>query len=253
MLFDYFKDFDKKIIKKGTTKKAAAKKTAAKKGASAKKAAKKKAPASSVKLDIKAFAEGFEKIIPSHLSITDARPVDANGFSPDGVDLCVYQPVCRDIVNVMGGFVPHELLQATLFTVPELNKKTLQESLNRVVAAKKINRLAPDESPDAEIFGVPAFVVAGTTSYKLMDLKNDILNFYMNNNVAEFLEFEILVILDTGIVVKNWREKTYTVLETKEDTMMWFFILMTEYLEAERNSELDFRKYVKSEKTYEQY
>lgn len=151
----------------------------------------------------------------------------------------------------MGGYVPHELLQATLFAVPTLNKKTLQEAMNRVMAVKKINRLSADE--ETEIFSVPSFIIAGATSYKMMDLKNDVLNFYMNNNVAEALEFEILVIMNTGIIVRNWREKTYIGLETGEDTMMWFFILMNEYLEAEREGSIDFRKYVKSDKTYEQY
>ena len=75
----------------------------------------------------------------------------------------------------------------------------------------------------------------------------------MNNNIAETLQFEILVVINQGIVIRDWHQKTYVSLETGEDTMVYFFILMNEYLDAERESELDFRKYVKTDRSYNEY
>ena len=62
------------------------------------------------------------------------------------------------------------------------------------------------------------------------------------------------MILHKGIVVKNWRERrSFIALETKEDTFMWFFILMNEYLDVKREQNIDFRKYVKKEVVYNEY
>lgn len=253
MLFEYFKEFNARIVKQGAAKKTASKKkAAAKKGASKKASAKKsQAKATSFKLDKNKLQEGLEGIIPMGLNITDANPLDSNGFSPDGADFCIYRPHCRDIVSLMGGYIPQELLQGTVFTTDSLNKKTLQELLNRVAAVKKINRLSTEE--EEESFNVPSFIIAGGGDYGMMDLKNDILNAYMNNNVDESLKFEILMVVNQGIVIRDWHTKSYVSLETGEDTMLYFFILMNEYLEAERDGELDFRKYVKTDKSYNEY
>ena len=62
------------------------------------------------------------------------------------------------------------------------------------------------------------------------------------------------MILHKGIVVKNWREKrSFIALETNEDTFMWFFILMNEYLDVKKEHNIDFRKYVKKEVVYNEY
>jgi len=252
MLFEYFKEFNKRVVKKSAVKKTASKKASTKKGASKKAASKKSSPkTSSVKLDIKNLRESLSRIIPLNLELSDANPLDSNGFSPDGADLCIYKPFCRDIVEIMGGSIPHELLAGTVFSVDVLNKKTLQDVMNRVAAVKKLNRLSTEE--EDESFNVPSFIIAGAGDYSMQNLKNDILNGYMNNNVDDGLQFEILVILDKGLVIRDWHMKTYVSLETGEDTMVFFFILLNEYLEAERDSGLDFRKYVKTDRSYNEY
>ena len=249
MLSNYFKEFDKKIVKRAAKKAAPKAKAKAKKGAAKKAVA--KTQKGGVKLDLKALKERLEGIIPTHLAIEKAKPVDMNGFSPDGADLIIYRPYCRDIVEMMGGLVPFELLHGTCFTTDELNRKTLPEVLNRVGALKKMSKLAQSEENS---FNVPAFIIAGDTSMSMLDIKNDILNYYMNNNVPGDQEFELLLIFNKGIVIRNWREeRSYISLETGEDSIMWFFILMNEYLEAEHSFELDFRNYIKTDKTYSEY
>ena len=64
----------------------------------------------------------------------------------------------------------------------------------------------------------------------------------------------IIVILNTGIIIKNWREKrSYIALETGKDTLMWFFILMCEYLDTEKEIEFDLRNYVQHREEYKEY
>ena len=254
MLYDYFSNFNKKLVKK-----AAAPKTAAKKGtAKTKSKAKSKNPSkgsktAAIKVDMKLLKDRLSNIVPSKLIVESYGAIDSSGFSPDGIDFIAYDPFCPDIDKIMNGSIPSELIYGTFHVIPNLNKDTLIEAMGKVMAAKKLDRFTEmtDEQPNMPI---PAFLIAMESDYDFAHLKNDIINFYMSRNIDPICEMDILVIMDRGIVVKNWREqRSFIALETKDDSMMTFFILMNEYLDMNRNREIDFRKYAKKEVSYKEY
>jgi hypothetical protein len=239
MIAKYFKDFDKRIIKK----KKAGVKTDEKKGKVSHKAS----------VDLRMLKENLSRIIPSNLRIDSVRPIDTAGFSPDGVDLVAYDPYCPDILDLMGGYVPYELVYGLFHIVQDLNKGTLIEVLNKIATAKKLNMFAASPE-DEEKPHIPSFVIASSTKYQFSELKNDIINYYLSKNIEYQYELDILMILHKGIVVKNWREKrSFIALETNEDTFLWFFILMNEYLDLKKERTIDFRKYIKKEVIYNEY
>ena len=50
---------------------------------------------------------------------------------------------------------------------------------------------------------------------RLEEIKESILDYYVSKSVDYALEFDVLMILDKGLVVKNWREKrSFIALET---------------------------------------
>ena len=77
----------------------------------------------------------------------------------------------------------------------------------------------------------------------------------MAKSIAGEYELDILVILNKGVIIKDWREKrSFVGLETKKDTMKWFFILMNEYIDIDDRRELDLRKYIlQKDIIYNQY
>ncbi len=242
MLKNYFIDFSKKTIKKAAISKASSGK------ASPKGTAKK----GTMNFDAAAFTEKLDGIIPQNLRVKALKPVDSSGFSPDGADLIVYREYCRDIDKVMNGYIPYELIHGAFFMVNDLTKSSLADLFGRVATVKKINRF----TEEAGTFSIPSFVVAGNNpDYTLQQLKNDVMNYYMSKNVSSESEFEIMMILNSGLLIKDWHrgEHRYIGLETGEDTMMWFFILMNEYLDVEREEVFDIRKYVRTEKTYNEF
>jgi hypothetical protein len=253
MLTKYFEEFNKKIV---TITKAAAKKTAAKtaKKKTGKKTSKKTVPkAKKIKFNTKLFAENLNKIIPSHLAAKDVKPVDSSGFSPEGADLIIYKEYCRDIVEIMNGCIPYELVYGAIHFEPELSKKSLQEAIERVLSVKKLNRYT-ETFDENETYPIPSFIISTETDFSIGEIKNSLINYYMAKSIDHRLEVDILVVLNKGIVVKDWKEKrSYIGLETNEDTMYWFFILMNEYLDIEKNTELDFRNYIMKNVTYNQY
>jgi len=232
MLSKYFEEFSKKISRK-KSKKGEGKESGGSAAAH--------------------IVEMLSSIIPTGLILEQARPVDRTGFSPDGIDFIAYKPYCADIVKIMNGYVPYELLRATYFVTDSLDKKSLHEALNRISSAKKLNtfsELSEGESP----LVVPSFLIAMDSKYDFLELKNDIVNFYLSKNMDSRLEIDILLVMNRGLVIKNWREqRSFISLETKEDTLMWYFILMNEYLEADRDNVIDFRTYVKRDVVYKEY
>ena len=241
MIEKYFKDFDRNMLKR--TKAAAAaplKKGDKKSGARA-------------EIDIRMLKDALARIIPSQLAIDAAHPVDSAGFSPEGVDLVVYKRYCSDILKLMDGYIPCELICGLFHVIQNLNKDSLPDFLNTIATAKKINNfvIGPEETQKGII---PSFGIVANMNYQFYELKNDIINHYLSKNLEYQYEIDILVIFRKGLIVKNWREKrSFIALETNEDTNMWFYILMNEYLDLNNEAPIDFRKYVKKEIIYNEY
>jgi len=237
MLKNYFNELNKKVVKKVAAAKSGSKKAAGK---------------SSGILDINSFIEKLELIIPSKLKISPIKPIDSKGFSPDGADYVVYREYCRDIAALMNGYIPFELIQGAFFVIPELKKNTVADALNRVATVKKINKFSEEEST----FLIPSFVIANESKdYTLLDIKNDVVNYYISKGVESEAEVEIVMIYNQGIIIKDSHSgnRSFVGLETGEDTLMWFFILITEYLAIEREDEFDIRKYIRSDKVYNEF
>ncbi len=60
----------------------------------------------------------------------------------------------------------------------------------------------------------------------------------------------MVCVLNEGIIIKDWETQTYKIIETREDTLMWFYILFVEFLDRDSRLRLDLRKYLKEEKQY---
>lgn len=241
MISKYFKGFEKQVVKKKKQAGSAADKKKGGKGGP------------KAVIDVKALKEAIAGIIPSPLTVDSVKAIDSSGFSPDGVDLIVYKPYCPDIVTIMGGYVPFETIYGMYHIVQELTKDTLVDVLNKIATAKKLNVFAVDQEETERTY-IPSFVVAAHTKYNFQELKNDIINYYLSKSIEYQNEIDILMVLNRGIVVKNWREKrSFIALETNDDTHMWFFILMNEYLDVNRQINIDFRKYVKKDVVYTEY
>ncbi|MBN2040699.1 MAG: hypothetical protein JW864_11685 [Spirochaetes bacterium] len=251
MFSKYFEKLEKQLLKKPKTSKAADSKASKDKG----KAAAKKGAASKTRavpaVDLSALMDDLNKIIPSRLKLDSVKMTDPSGYSPEDIDFIAYHERYRDILAIMDGVVPCELVYGTFHVSPMLDKDNLNEILRKVVQAKKINRFTDDPESASMI---PAFIVAYDTEFKLPDLKSILIENYMAMSIDSMSEIDIIVILNKGIVIKDWRDKrSYIALETGKDSFMWFFILMNEYLDVEKQNEFDPRNYVQHGEKYNEY
>ncbi|MCL2026359.1 MAG: hypothetical protein FWG92_06100, partial [Leptospirales bacterium] len=165
MLNKYFEDAQKKLTKRKVVKADAPSSGKTKQNLA-------KAP---VKIEKKEIIAALSKIIPTGLSIAEAMPVDENGFAPEGADFLIFKDHCADLISIMEGYVPLELVYASCYLVPTIDRKLLMNVLGRVVNVKKIKQYS---ETDESIFRIPAFIIAGDGGYSIRDIKNDILNYY---------------------------------------------------------------------------
>lgn len=192
--------------------------------------------------------------LPRKLTIDAVRIIDSSGYSPEGVDLAVYEEAYPDIISIMNGYVPSELVCAVFHLVRNLDRETLYEAMGRAASAKKLDFFTGDPAETEEKIPIPSFIVCGSTKYHLKDLKRDVVERYLSKNIEPRFEFDILMVMKKGLVIKNWREKrSFIALETGEDTLMWFFVLMNEYLDIDKKRSVDFRNYIKKQVVYDEY
>ncbi len=195
--------------------------------------------------------EVLDRLVRPDLQIGSAPIIDSSGYTPEGVDLVVYKPLFRNLDSIMGGFIPFEAVYGALHVCPHVDNKALADVLSRVIQAKKINRFSETRENNPVI---PSFVVSYGTGMSLADVKNYIIDFYISKSVEHAFEFDLFAILGKGLVIKNWREKrNFVAIESGKDTLMWFFILLNEYLDTRRGDSIELRDYVHSPQPYKEY
>ena len=246
MFSKYFENIEKSLIKKP---KAAVKAGKVTKGSKSRKTVPEKKIKATV--DISFLKDTLSKIVTSQFVIDSVKMVDPSGYSPNETDLIAYKQLYRDVVSIMGGHVPCELVYGTFHIYPAINKGSLNELIRSIVQVKKINRFSDREDKPALI---PAFAIAYESDISLPNLKTALIDNYMSMSVEPASEVDIVMIINKGLIIKNWRDKrSYIALETGKDTFMWFFILMNEYLDVNKDSEFDLRNYVKHVEKYNEY
>lgn len=240
MFSKYFEQLEKMILKNGK----AVKKDAGKGSDSDIK--KGGAPAKHVDL-----IKHLSHMIPAHLKLDSVKIIDSSGYSPEAVDFVAYKEVFRDLNQIMDGYIPAEVVYGTFHVCQNLNTQKLGKILNDVIHTKKINRYTEEIKEESAI---PAFIVAYQTDMSLPELKDYVTNFYISKSIEFAYEFDLMVIFNVGLVVKDWKEKrSFIALETEKDTLQWFFMLANEYMDLERGMDLDFRAYVKRQEKYKEY
>lgn len=200
--------------------------------------------------DAKKIVNLLQDIIPHDFTISDKKPVDASGYVPKTVDYIAYYKKWNIIDQMMNGHIPSELIYGTFHIADKITQRQLPEILNNVALTKKLDKYSELE----ESVLIPAFVIAGSCDIDMPQLKNAILDCYIERSIDTSLEFDIMMVVGKGLIIKDWREKRkFVALETEEDTLLWFFILMNEYLDVDKKHSLDLRNYVKETRRYREY
>ncbi len=210
-----------------------------------------KKPIKKTKDDYSDIIEMFGKIIPSSLVAVRKSVVDEGGYRIDSADILFIEKIYPDIENIFSECVPSSIVRAIINVCRQVNPKQLSDLLDCVNKTKKLDQFVENKTNGAII---PCFAVALDSIYDLKELKLSIMNQNQEKNIPYLNELDILIHFGKGLVIKDWHNKNnYIAIETGKDSLKWFFILMNEYLTAEKPDKFDLRKFVVQSGSYPEY
>jgi len=243
MMFSaYFNQLQKQLLKTYT-------KSSKKEAVSAPVPAKAKKPA---KKDYKPVMDAVSSMFSPEICVMSKKIADQSGYISDSADFIAVRKKFSAIDEIFHEAVPAELTAASFNVIEEVNHKQLTDVLIKAALIKKIDHYSEEAEDPAFI---PGFIIALHTTYSLSELKEAIIDIYDKDSVEPMFEFDIMMVLGKGLIIKNWREgaRSFIALETGEDTMKWFFLLLNEYVESKTAKDLDLRSYVKEAVHYNEY
>jgi len=198
------------------------------------------------------LATAIDGMTPPALSLSNGTIIDPTGYSPAPADITIYRKYVKNMDGIFSGKIPFELVSSTIHVAPMLDRKNLLEKLVDIAHVKKSGRFGENVEENNDF--IASFVMSFDSSYTMDELKKNVIEIYNEQDVGPEYEIDIIAVLGKGVLVKNWREhRSFVALETGKDTLKWFFILMSEYLEVEKNKALDLRGYVKEQTHYKEY
>jgi len=238
MFSPYFLELEKQLIKKYRLPKSPAKKGA-------------KTGEDKEKRDLTDLMSAISSFSPSRYSVQTGTIVDSSGLRSSDADFFLVENIFGNTPSIFQNGFPLEIIGGTFTVCEQVNRKQLLEALVSAANSKKAGYYSDVKKSD--IF-VPSFLIAFESTYLMEELKKSISEIYKENSVDPGFEFDIMLVLGTGIVIKDWNKKgNFIALDTKEDSLKWFFIIMNEYLGLVKRSELDLRTYIANPKLYDEY
>ena len=181
--------------------------------------------------------------------------VDSFGHRVDNVDVVLSLNHKPQIIQMFQDAMIIEFVMGIVYVVPVLTVDTLSDYLQKVLSFKKLSTRAVDES--SGVRKIPGAILAFESNLSFHQIKDYANNFYETHDVLNHYEADFVSVLNHSIMIKDWHEPSsrYKSLETKQDSLMWFFILYFEYIIGDSLDHLgfNFREYIQEPAEYKEY
>lgn len=240
MFSNYFAEVTKKIKPKKASTKKTSKKTTSKKTT--------KKPSAAEKTDIRGI---IADIIPAYFNVDSHDILNTDKLRSNDADLIIYHNYLNKTAEIFDNAVPAELVHAALLQGSSLTDKVLIDTIEKAMTIKAVSL---KNDLDESVPTIPVIAFFEKSSRGLGELKESLITYYLDHNTDPDRELDLIVVQGKGVLIRNWREKrSYIGLEMEEDTMMWFFVLLNEFLELRKGIPIDLRNYVATDRIYTEY
>ncbi len=190
--------------------------------------------------------------IPSELSLATGKVRNRNHILQKNCDLLVYHKWCENYLKVSGGCILSESLKAFMSIEGSLTASALLSHVDTTRALKTLYSGDLHE-PSNQLIPMYSILFGYGSGRSLAHIKRNLLQLLEDKGIPINQQVDMICILGKGLIVKDWSNADYRGIETKKDTLMWFYILLIEYLEQENSFQPDLRDYVKNTKKYDEF
>ncbi len=198
----------------------------------------------------------FRDHLPNHFKVNAGRAVDSLGHRSQEASVLISQKWIENLGRIMGDAEVIEFVAGAIYAVPVLTIDTLNDMLQKVISFK---RLTPKSQAEGEGVArkIPCAIFAYDAEVSFHQVKDYLLHFYKSHDILNAYEIDMVAILNHSVTIKDWEDPNvkYRSIETREDSLMWFYILYLEYILEDNpmNMGFSFRDYFRETREYKDY
>jgi hypothetical protein len=152
-------------------------------------------------------------------------------------------------LKLTGGYVLTDQIYSFISIENELTTDSLLKHVEITQSIKTMYAMDYQLSEE-KIIPIYSILFSYKSRVPLLSHKLSLVNASEEKNIPMTHEVDMVCILDQGMIIKDWEQSVFKIIETKEDTLMWFYILFIEFLDRDNELKLDLRSYIKEQKQY---
>ena len=164
-------------------------------------------------------------------------------------DLVIYKKWCDSYMKLTNGYVLIEDIKA-FFTLQRdiSDPHVLSKSISLTRALKALYTQKEGE----HILPIYSIFFAYRSNRSILYWKHQLLNILKERQVDHLYQLDLVCILDKGLIIRNWESdaSSYIGIETGPDTLLWFYVILMEYLDHDANMGVNLRDYIKTSVDY---
>lgn len=202
--------------------------------------------------DLKIFKEFYEFIkdhIPPQFSLAMGKIRNRTHVLNKNIDLIIYKKWCKNFLKLTGGHILLDQVYIILSIEAELTSESLIKHIELTQSLKVMYAMDYNLSED-RIIPVYSILFAYKSRIPVLSHKLTITHTSEEKGIPFTHELDMLCILNEGLIIKDWENSVNKIIETGEDTLMWFYILLIEYLDRDNELKLDLRSYIREQRQY---
>ncbi|MCS7204304.1 MAG: hypothetical protein NZ853_01255 [Leptospiraceae bacterium] len=204
------------------------------------------------KKDLSIFKEFFDFIkehIPIGFSLAMGKIRNKTHVYGKNVDLIIYKKWTKSLLKLSGGYILVDHIYAFLSIEQELSTDSLIQHIEMTNSIKTMYAM-DYELDESRIIPVYSILFAYKSRIPLLSHKLTLINASHEKEIPPTKEVDLICVLDQGVIIKDWEMGIFKIIETKEDTLMWFYIMLIEYLDRDNEIKVDLRRYIREVKEY---
>ncbi len=194
----------------------------------------------------------FKEHLPSEFSLATGKVRGKKHLLNKNCDLLIYKKWCQNFLAMAGGYVVSDFLYAFMSLETDL---TTASVITHATMTNAVKSLYKGEREFAENQVIPVFstIFAYRSSVPIMSHRVAIQGASRERGISVNHEMDMICILNQGLIIKDWESGGgYKIVETGDDTLLWFYILLLEYLDRDGAVGINARDYIKNAKVYKE-
>lgn len=195
------------------------------------------------------FYDFLGEHIPNQFSLATGKVRNKKHLLNRSCDLIVYNKWCEKYLDLTGGYILSDSMYAFMSIEKDVAKSNLQTHANMTRALKSL--YATEKEVGDALIPVYSILFAYTSSKEPEELIEFSAQINSDKEIAPNQTIDMIVILDKAIIIRDYENSgELKSIITGNDTLMWFYILLMEYLDRDGSLQLDLRDYIKQNENY---